>query len=76
MTALPVLRAREVVAAFEELGWTVARQRGSHVIMVKEGSTATLVIPDHTEIARGTLRGLIRAAGITVQEFLDTHAKS
>ena len=76
MTALPVLRAREVVAAFEELGWTAARQRGSHVIMVKEGSTATLVIPDHTEIARGTLRGLIRAAGITVQEFLDTHAKS
>ena len=76
MTALPVLRAREVVAAFEELGWTAARQRGSHVIMVKEGSTATLAIPDHTEIARGTLRGLIRAAGITVQEFLDTHAKS
>ena len=48
MTALPVLRAREVVAAFEELGWTVARQRGSHVIMVKEGSTATLAIPDHS----------------------------
>jgi predicted RNA binding protein YcfA (HicA-like mRNA interferase family) len=71
MPPLPVLRGREVVSAFEALGWTVARQRGSHIIMVKEGSMVTLAIPDHKEVARGTLRSLIRAAGITAQEFLD-----
>lgn len=71
MPPLPLLRGREVTAAFEKLGWTVARQRGSHIIMVKDGSMATLAVPDHREVARGTLRSLIRAAEITVQEFLD-----
>jgi len=38
--------------------------------MVKEGETVTLSIPDHKEIAKGTLRSLIRNAGITVEEFI------
>ena len=70
MPPLPVLRSREVVQAFERLGWTVARQQGSHIIMVKENHTATLAIPAHKEVARGTLRSLIRSAELTVQEFL------
>jgi predicted RNA binding protein YcfA (HicA-like mRNA interferase family) len=61
---------RKVVRAFGHLGWQVARQRGSHIIMVKEGEIATLSIPDHREVAKGTLRGLIRSAGITVEEFI------
>jgi predicted RNA binding protein YcfA (HicA-like mRNA interferase family) len=73
MPPLPLLRGRDVAAVFEKLGWTVARQRGSHIIMVKDGSMATLAVPDHTEVARGTLRSLIRAAEITTQEFLDAH---
>ncbi len=59
-----------MVGAFATLGWSVARQRGSHVIMVKEGETATLSVPDHREVARGTLRSLIRTVRITVDEFL------
>ncbi|MFA5920338.1 MAG: type II toxin-antitoxin system HicA family toxin [Methylococcaceae bacterium] len=51
-------------------GWQVARQSGSHVIMVKESEMTTLSIPDHREVAKGTLRSLIRAAGITVNEFI------
>jgi predicted RNA binding protein YcfA (HicA-like mRNA interferase family) len=47
----------------------VARQRGSHIIMVKAGENVTLSIPDHREVAKGTLRSLIRAAGITMNEF-------
>lgn len=70
MPPLPSLRGREAVRVFEQLGWTVARQQGSHIIMIKEGDLATLSIPAHKEVAKGTLRGLIRAAGITVQEFL------
>ena len=68
--SLPVFSGREVVRAFESLGWQVARQSGSHVIMVKESEMTTLSIPDHREVAKGTLRSLIRAAGITVNEFI------
>ena len=60
----------EVVRAFERLGWSVARQRGSHIILVKDGDRATLSVPNHREIAKGTLRSLIRAAGVTVEEFV------
>ena len=70
MPMLPVLNGRKVVRAFEKLGWQVARQRGSHIIMVKDGEIATLSIPDHREVAKGTLRSLIRTAGITVEEFI------
>lgn len=70
MPRLPVLSCRAVVAAFEDLGWEVVRRRGSHVIMIREDEPATLSIPDHAEVARGTLRALIRMAGLTVPEFL------
>ena len=46
MPALPVLSGRKVVRVFENLGWQVARQRGSHIIMVKDGEIATLSNPD------------------------------
>jgi len=58
------------VKAFERDGWTKARQRGSHVIMVKDGSMATLSVPDHKEVAKGTLRSLIRASGLSADEFI------
>ena len=68
---VPVLRPDDAVKAFRQLGWDVARQRGSHIILIKEGSMATLSVPNHPEVARGTLRALIGSAGITVDEFLD-----
>ena len=68
---LPVLSGGELRKAFEKDGWEFARQKGSHMILVKEGSMATLSVPDHKEVARGTLRSLIRAAGLTVDEFLE-----
>jgi len=70
MPALPNLSGKAVVKAFERDGWTKVRQRGSHVVMVKEGSMATLSVPDHKEVAKGTLRSLIRASGLTVDEFV------
>jgi predicted RNA binding protein YcfA (HicA-like mRNA interferase family) len=69
-SALPVLRGREVVRVFESFGWEFARQSGSHIILVKEGELATLSVPDHREVAKGTLRSLIRTAGLTVSEFV------
>lgn len=72
---MPVLRPREVVRAFEKLAWEVTRQRGSHIILTKEGHIATLSVPSHSEVARGTLRSLIARAGITVEEFLEALGK-
>ena len=71
MPALPPLSGRDVVRVFESIGWQVARQKGSHIILTKPGHTATLSVPDHKEIAKGTLRSLIRAAELTVAEFLE-----
>lgn len=70
MTEVPLLRPREVVKAFKRLGWEVARLKGSHIILTKEGHMATLSVPDHPEVARGTLRALIAKAGLTIEEFL------
>jgi predicted RNA binding protein YcfA (HicA-like mRNA interferase family) len=67
---IPLLRARDVVRAFERLGWQTARQRGSHTILTKPGHLATLAVPDHPQVARGTLRALISKAGLTVEAFL------
>lgn len=69
-SALPVLSGHEVIRVFESFGWEVVRQTGSHIIMVKEGESVTLSVPDHREVAKGTLRSLIRAAELTVQEFI------
>jgi predicted RNA binding protein YcfA (HicA-like mRNA interferase family) len=69
MANLPRLSGRAVVKAFGRDGWELARQKGSHMIMVKTGSWATLSVPDHRELAPGTLRSLIRASGLTVEEF-------
>ena len=75
MPAVPLLKPRAVIKTFERLGWEVARQRGSHIILTKEGHIATLSVPNHPEVARGTLRGLIAKAGITVEEFLEAAQK-
>lgn len=69
-SALPVMSGREVVRVFESLGWQAVRQTGSHIIMVKDEELVTLSVPDHREVAKGTLRSLIRKAGLTVEEFV------
>ncbi len=71
MPTLPVLSGQDVVKVFESLGWTVVRQRSSHIIMIKDGEIASLSVPDHKEVAKGTLRKLIRSANVTVIEFID-----
>ena len=71
MPSLPVLSGREAVRAFEKAGWEVSRQRGSHMILTREGHIASLSVPDHKEVARGTLRTLIRNSGMTVEAFTE-----
>jgi len=72
MPHVPVLRPKEVIRIFEKFGWEVSRQKGSHIILTKSGHIATLSIPNHPEVARGTLRSLIQKAGLTVEDFINS----
>ncbi|MFO0820345.1 MAG: type II toxin-antitoxin system HicA family toxin [Pirellulales bacterium] len=71
MARLPRLSGREVVKIFESLGWEKARQSSSHIILIRAGRTVTLSVPDHKEVSLGTLRSLIRSAGLTVEAFVE-----
>jgi len=70
MASLPALSGQKAVKVFKSFNWQVARQSGSHIIMVKETQNATLSIPNHKEVAKGTLRSLIRAANLSIAEFI------
>jgi predicted RNA binding protein YcfA (HicA-like mRNA interferase family) len=69
MASHPVVSGEQAVRAFQRAGWLRDRQRGSHVILIKQGHSASLSVPQHRELAPGTLRSLLRAAGMTVAEF-------
>ena len=72
MSVLPRISGREVVAALSKLGYTVDRQKGSHIVLRQNPVPhRRLTVPDHPEIAKGTLRAIIRQAGLTVDEFRD-----
>jgi predicted RNA binding protein YcfA (HicA-like mRNA interferase family) len=66
---LPVISGREARRLFERVGWVFNRQRGSHMVLVRPGTPVNLSIPDHRELDRGLLRGLIRDSGMSVDEF-------
>jgi predicted RNA binding protein YcfA (HicA-like mRNA interferase family) len=69
MPKLPIISGIEAIKAFSKAGWIPHRQVGSHVVLRKEGSRVTLSIPKHKELKPGLLRDLIKAAGLTVEEF-------
>ena len=70
MGKLANISGKEAAKAFEKAGWRPIGQVGSHLVMVKSGVRANLSIPQHKELSVGTLRALIRHAGLTVDEFL------
>jgi predicted RNA binding protein YcfA (HicA-like mRNA interferase family) len=70
VSALPVVSGRDVVKALEKIGYVRDRQRGSHMILRQQNTShRRLTVPDHKEVAKGTLRAIIRQAGLTVDEF-------
>ena len=69
MSRLPIISGMKAIKAFSKAGWVPHRQVGSHVVLRKEGSKVTLSIPKHKELKPGLLRHLIKAAGLTVDEF-------
>jgi predicted RNA binding protein YcfA (HicA-like mRNA interferase family) len=69
MSKLPVVSGRELVRALQKLGFQFDRQKGSHMMIFRENPPTTLSVPDHRELDRGTLRTLLRQAGVTSDEF-------
>ena len=68
MATLPVVSGADAVRTFEHAGLSIARRKGSHVRMTRPGTMTTLSIPQHREL--DLLRALIRAVGLTVDEFV------
>jgi predicted RNA binding protein YcfA (HicA-like mRNA interferase family) len=71
MAQLPRISGRECITALQRVGFYVRRQRGSHIVMRRDDPFAQVVVPDHRELDRGTLRAIIRQAGLSVAEFVE-----
>ncbi|MBK9306041.1 MAG: type II toxin-antitoxin system HicA family toxin [Nitrospira sp.] len=70
MSKLPVLSGQAAVRALKKIGYRVDHQTGSHIILRQSNPPhRRLTVPHHTELARGTLRSIIRQAGLTVEAF-------
>jgi predicted RNA binding protein YcfA (HicA-like mRNA interferase family) len=70
MARLANISGKEAAKAFQKAGWQPLGQVGSHLVMIKSGVRVNLSIPQHRELSIGTLRALIHAAGLTVEDFL------
>jgi predicted RNA binding protein YcfA (HicA-like mRNA interferase family) len=70
VSKLPRVSGRECVRALERAGFFVRRQEGSHIILRRNEPFTQLVVPDHKELDRGTLRAIIRQSGLTVEGFV------
>ncbi|HEX8948176.1 MAG TPA: type II toxin-antitoxin system HicA family toxin [Dissulfurispiraceae bacterium] len=72
MSKLPVISGQELCRVLKKTGYSIDHQTGSHIILRNENPPyRRLTVPKHKEIAKGTLRAILRQAGLTVEEFDD-----
>ena len=73
MPKVPLVSGKEAVKALQRLGFEFIRQKGSHAILRRPTSDGTrgCVVPMHLEIQPGTLRGILKQAGVDLDTFLD-----
>jgi predicted RNA binding protein YcfA (HicA-like mRNA interferase family) len=69
MASLKLCSGSEAVKKLQKAGWSIARQKGSHVMMVKPNYLWTLSIPQHKELGHGLLRKILKQAALTIEEF-------
>jgi predicted RNA binding protein YcfA (HicA-like mRNA interferase family) len=70
LSKLPVVSGQELCKILGKIGYSIDHQTGSHIILRNENPPhRRLTVPDHKEIAKGTLRSIIRQAGLTLEEF-------
>jgi len=71
MSGLPRISGYDRVKALNKAGFYFKRQKGSHIILRRDEPFAQVVVPDHKELDRGTLKAIIRQAGLTEAEFIE-----
>ena len=70
MSRLPKISGRDCVKVLGKVGFYLKRQHGSHMILRRDNPFAQVVVPNHKELDRGTLRAIIRQAELGVEEFV------
>lgn len=71
MSGLPRISGRECLRALEKIGFIFKHREGSHMALRRDKPFSQLAVPDHKELDRGTLRAVIRQAGLSVDEFVN-----
>lgn len=69
MPKLPIVSATEAIRALQKLGFSVVRQRGSHIVL-RKGSSGC-VVPNHHELKAGTLAGILKQANVSHDKFIE-----
>lgn len=70
MAPLPVVSGRELAKALAKVGFVLDRQKGSHMVLRQSVSPfRRITVPDHKEVAKGTLRSILRSAGVSPEEL-------
>ena len=70
MKQLPRMSGQECVKALGKADFYFKRQHGSHIILRRDNPFAQLVVPNHRELDKGTLRAIIRQADLSVEGFI------
>ena len=73
MPKLPRISGAEAIRALAKLGFEQVRQRGSHVVLKRTDANGVrgCVVPLHPELATGTLRGILKQSGVSVEQFTE-----
>jgi len=72
LSILPRISGRDVITALPKIGFRVDRQKGSHIVLRQDKPPhRRITVPDHAEVAKGTMRAIIRQAGLAVEKFRD-----
>ncbi len=71
MMGLPNISGQECVKALQKAGFYFKRQTGSHLVLRRDDPFSQLIVPNHKQLDRGTLRAIIRQADMSVKEFCD-----
>jgi len=70
MSKLPSISGRDCLKALQRVGFYLKRRESSHMILRRDDPFSQVVVPDHDELDKGTLRSIIRHAGLTVDQFI------
>ncbi len=73
MSKLPQISGKECIKTLKKVGFYIKRQKGSHIILCRDEPFTEVVVPNHKNIDKGTLRAIIRQSKLEVDEFIELY---